>query len=82
MNKRGFGLLISLMLGVICFLLGLALAYPVQQVMVENMAQANCSATDLPYQTQALCTILDLFTPLIVGVLFGIAGFFIGGNLL
>jgi len=82
MNKSGTTFFIALMLGVVCFFLGLALASPLQQVMSENMANANCSATDLNYQQKSLCTMLDMFVPLLTGVLFGIAGYLVGGNLL
>ena len=83
MNKKGSTILISLMIGIICFLLGLALALPIKQVIDDSRAegQLNCT-TVTSYQDKANCYVVDMFLPLLVGTFFGIAGFFIGGRLI
>ena len=86
MNKRGQTLFVSLMLGVILFLLGLALAYPLNKITQDAMAQTNSTAgietalnctTATTYQEKANCTVVDLFNPLWIGTLFGLGGLLI-----
>lgn len=81
-NKRGqVNIFISLMLGIVFFILGIALASPFAQVTSTASTQMNCStATD--YQTKANCTSTDMLLPLLVGTILGIGGFFIGGRFL
>jgi hypothetical protein len=83
MNKRGQTILVALMLGIVCFWLGLTLAYPFSQVVQDARAegQLNCS-TVTEYQDKANCVVVDIMLPLFVGTIFGIAGFFIGGRFL
>jgi len=76
MNKGGFTVLISLMVAVVLFILGMALAPGTNDTVDGSMGSAlvNCSTTD-DMQTKAVCTQLDLFKPLLTGLLFGLAGF-------
>lgn len=81
LNKRGTSFFLVFMLGIVCFILGMALTYPIVQTVQDGQQQMNCStATD--YQTKANCTSVDMFIPLLIGTLFGLAGMLIGGKLL
>lgn len=78
LNKKGQVIFISLMLGIVMFLLGLALAHPLNQVVSTSMTQMNCTNSTATYQEKANCVAVDTFNPLLVGTLFGIAGIILG----
>jgi len=81
MNKKGFAIIISFMLGIVLFWLALVFAPAYKPVIVDAMSQANCSATDLTYQQQGFCTTLDAMLPFFIATIMGIAGIIIGGSL-
>jgi hypothetical protein len=71
-------IIIRLMLGIICFILALALAFPQVQVSESAKGQLNCStATD--YQTKSNCTMIDLTPFLIVGIILALGAFLLTG---
>jgi len=77
MNKKGFSIIYGLMLGVVVFILALALAPGLKQVVTEQMndIELNCSgATD--YQTRSVCTSMDMNNLYII-LLMGIGGILI-----
>lgn len=79
MNKRGNAIFFLLMMGVVFFLLGLALAPALKDVASEAMStpELNCSATDITDQDQATCTSIDVMQPIYTGIVFGLAGLLI-----
>lgn len=78
MNKKAQGsLLVILMLGMVFFLLGLALSYPLNQVTSDSRTQMNCSEVTA-YQDKANCVVVDMFNPLLVGTILGLAGMILG----
>jgi len=83
MNKNGFAGFYVLMLGIVCFVLGLALSPAVKEIITSDTVMGangmNCSAVDISNQDKAICTSLDLFIPLFSGVIFGLAGMLLGG---
>ena len=81
MNKKGFAILVSLMLAVVFFILGMALAPALKDTTQEAMDSymLNCSSTSITQTTQAVCTSIDMFLPLFVGLIFGVAGALVGG---
>lgn len=84
MNKQGSSMFLTLMLGIVCFVLGLALANPVQETVTESMLNLNCTSNymfndTVSNQDKAVCTQMDMFIPLTVGTIFGIAGILVGG---
>jgi len=84
MNKLAqFNYLLALMLGVLCFILGLALASPMTDVVSESMnnEMLNCTNSTVTGMQQAICTQLDIFPMILIGLLFGISGMLIGGFL-
>jgi len=76
-NKKGFILIYGLMLGVIVFLLALALSPSLKQVTEEQMNSPllNCSTTT-NQQLKAVCTSIDLQN-LFVALLIGVGGIII-----
>ena len=84
MNNSGFVPLVAFMLGILCLFLGLALANPLKVVVEESMTLTDdgsgldCSNSSISNQDKAVCTQIDLFVPLFTGLIFGIAGLFLG----
>ena len=82
MNKKAQGtILFALMLGVLFFLIGLALAPALNSIgsQASSSSELNCSATNITQQNKAVCTQIDMFQPLYVGLIFSLAGLIIGG---
>ena len=77
-NKRGqVTIFFLLMMGVVFFLLGLALAPGIVQTVDDSMSELNCSTTT-DDQTKAVCTSMDL-NKLYIGIIFGLAGLILVG---
>jgi ABC-type sugar transport system substrate-binding protein len=83
MNKRGTSFFLILMLAVIFFLLGLALASPLNAVVQESRTTAalNCTNSSIDSYKKGACVITDLYSPYFVGILFGIAGAILGARI-
>lgn len=81
MNKRGFAFLYAMMIGILLFFFGMAIAPALNDTAIEVMgeSQLNCSNPDLTTPYQVVCTQVDFFMPLFIGLVFGIAGFVISG---
>ena len=83
MNKLGQVAFVSLMVGVVCFVLGLALSPAVKDIITSSTVMGvdgmNCDAVDITNQDKAICTSLDFFVPLFTSVIFGISGMLLGG---
>lgn len=83
LNKKGSSIFISFMLGIVFFILGMALAPAIVQASAESMLDLNCTTNYLvndsvTNQNKAVCTQLDLFAPLFTGILFGLGGMLVG----
>ncbi len=80
-NKKGQAGIVSLMLGVVLIILGLALSFPVNQVVngdgVNGVDGLNCSNPEISNQNKAICYQTDTFPPLWTGVIFGLGGLLI-----
>jgi len=74
MNKRGTSIFFGLMIAIIFFLLGLALAPALKDVTGESMQSPllNCSSTTND-TFKAVCTSIDI-QQLFIGIIFGIGG--------
>ena len=72
-------LLVYFMIGILFFILGMALAYPLNSVMSENMNnnQLNCTNSTMSNQDKGVCRTLDVIPPVFVGVIFGLGGMLI-----
>lgn len=84
MNKKGFTFFYALMIGVVFFLLGMALTPALSQFIdySTNTLEFNCSNETLSQQNKAVCTQIDYMQFLFTGLMFGLAGFIIGGKAL
>lgn len=82
-NKKGSAAFVMLMLGIVFFVLGLALAPALKDVVTDSRSTAELNCTDpavlANQQSHAICTQIDIFQPLFIGLLFGLAGLLIGG---
>lgn len=79
-NKKGT-VLFLLMIGIIFFVLGLALTPALTEVSNESMstAELNCSSPSISEQDKANCTSIDILPFLYFGVMFGLAGLALAG---
>ena len=85
-NKRGATIFFILMMGVVFFLLGLALTPVLTEVTNEatNTGTINCTAgnntqTD---QAKAVCTSIDIQQFLFIATIFGLGGMLLAGAVL
>lgn len=78
LNKKATTAFFLLMMGIVFFLLGLALANPIKEVAGDSRTELNCTNTTISNQNKAVCTQFDLYQPVYVGLLFGLAGVLIG----
>ena len=81
MNKRGTSVFFLLMMGIVFFVLGLALTPALTEVTRESMSSSelNCSNTSISDQDKAVCSSIDIQPFLFMGTIFGLAGILIGG---
>lgn len=80
LNKKGFAFLYALMLGTLLFILGMALAPAIVEIVGEQMTSLSCSTATNDWIKSA-CVQIDLYAPVFVALIFGLAGTIIGGNL-
>jgi len=83
-NKKGSTLFVMLSLAMLFFVIGMALAKPIGEIIDDgtNNAQLNCTSPSITQQDKAVCTQLDIMQPLLVGTIFGLAGLIIGRTLI
>ena len=79
MNKKGSAIIVYLMIAIIFLVLAMEMADPLGETSGEAMndTQLNCSTTT-DDQTKAVCTQIDLYQPLYVGLIISLAGLLIG----
>lgn len=79
-GKKGTAIFFVLMMGIVFFVLGLAIAPAIQEVTWESTHNDyyNCSDSSISNQDKAVCTQTDAMMPLYVGIVFGLAGILIG----
>ncbi len=80
-NKAQSNVIFLLMIGIVLFVLGLALTPGATQVTNEAMdsPQLNCSNSTISDQNKAVCTSMDVMPPLYFGTLLGLAGMVLAG---
>lgn len=81
MNKKGqTTIFFILMIGIVCFLLGMALTPVIAETAweVSHTTELNCSSTSTTIQ-KSVCTQIDTFAPYYMGILFGLAGMVLAG---
>ncbi len=74
MNKKGIAVFIYFMMGVLFFVLGLALAPALTENSDEVREDLDCSNESISNQNKAICYQVDVISPVFIGVIFGIAG--------
>jgi len=78
MNRKGTLAFVYFMVGVLFFLLGLALTPVLNEVIhgdnVMGVNGLDCSNESISNQNKAVCYMLDSFSPLVIGLLFGFGG--------
>jgi len=82
MNKKGSSIFFLLMIGIVFFILGLALTPILTDATTEYSTTSilNCSnSSSLTDQDKAVCTSLDLQPFLFMGTIFGLAGLLLAG---
>jgi hypothetical protein len=81
MNKKGSTIFIIFMLGIVFFILGMALAPVLTNVTNEarGPSQLDCYNASISNQDKANCTSVDMLPPFFTGIVFGLAGILIGG---
>ena len=82
MNKRGTMALVYLMMGTLFFVIGLALADPLNDTVKgvlngEGEGNYQCD-NETSYQGKAQCTSIEIISPVFIGLIFGMAGIVIG----
>ena len=82
MNKRGQVGFYSLMVAICIFILALALAFPLNEVIqgdkVRGAEGYDCANESISKEYKALCTQTDLISPLFIAVILGIGGILLG----
>jgi len=73
-NKYGMVAIVYFMMGVLFFLLGLALAPSLVDTVGKVRTDINCTNSSISNQDKAVCYQVDTFPPLFVGLLFGFGG--------
>ena len=83
-NKRGVSIFFLLMVGVVFFLLGLALTPALVETSNEAMAtpELNCSNTSISDQDKAVCTSIDIQSFLFFGTIMGLGAMIMAGVVL
>ncbi len=73
-DKRGTSIFFALMIAVVLFVLGLALANPLKEITGEAMADTALDCANATNdQIRAVCTSIDI-QQLFIGIIFGIGG--------
>lgn len=78
-NKKGVAAFFYFMIGVLFFVLGMALAPALTKTTDESRStsQLNCSNNSISNQDKSVCYQLDAIPPVYVGIIFGFAGIII-----
>jgi len=75
MNKKAqVSIFVYFMIGILCFVLGMALAPSLTQVSHESYISMNCSNSTISNQDKANCYQIDTFPPFYIGIIFGLGG--------
>ena len=81
LNKKGAGLIITLMLATIFFFFGLAVAPALVEVVGEQMTALSCDTATNSF-TKGTCVLVDLMSPFFVGAIFALGGAVISAKIL
>lgn len=85
MNKKAQGnIIFLLMIGIVFFILGLALTPALTDATNEamNSSQLDCSNSSISDQNKAVCTSIDTQPFLFIATIFGLAGIILAGAII
>lgn len=75
-NKKGVAILVYFMIGILFFLLALALSGPLQEVVDSDNVMGtdglNCSNTTISDQDKANCMSVDVMPPIYIAIILGL----------
>ena len=74
MNNKGSAAFVYFMLGVIFFLLGLAIAPGLTETINESRDNLDCSNSSISNQDKSVCYQMDAVPALWIGIMFGLGG--------
>ena len=73
MNRKAqVTIFVYFMIGLIFFVLGMALAPALTQTSGEAQTELNCTSSSITNEEQAICYQMDVMPSLYIGVLFGL----------
>ena len=83
-NKRGQVVLVSLMIGIIVFMMAMIFINPITDVITEVRAadQLNCSSATITDGSKMTCLIVDLILPYFIVTILGLAATIITAKLI
>ena len=83
MNNKGQVALVSLMIGVFIFLLGMGFINPLKDVITEvrGVDQLDCSNSSISDGAKMTCLAVDLILPYFIIIIFAVAGAWISSKL-
>ncbi|MGA2130646.1 MAG: hypothetical protein ABSG05_03495 [Candidatus Pacearchaeota archaeon] len=76
MNNKGASIFVVFMFAMLLFAFGLAIASGLNSAVQSVRTTWGCTTnfTTMDYGNQVGCTVSDLYSPLFVAIIFGIAG--------
>jgi len=75
MNKKAqISIFVYFMIGVIFFVLGMALAPALTQTSNEAQTELDCTNSSISNENKAICYQVDVIPPFYIGILFGLSG--------
>ena len=85
MNKKGVAVLVSFMMGIVFFLLGLALAGVSTDIVSDDKVMGanglDCANESISNQDKANCRGTEILFPVYIAVIFGLAAMLVTGIL-
>lgn len=80
-SSKGSAVLVYFMIGVLFFVIGLAIAAPLTQVVTGDKVMGadglNCSNPNITNYYKGVCMSTDILPPIFIAVIFGLAGILI-----
>jgi len=82
MNLKGQAMLVGLMLGIMGFMAAMIFIDPLVDVIREARAsdQLDCSNASISDGTKSTCLLVDITLPAFIGVVIGLAGWYISAK--
>lgn len=84
LNNRGqaMGFFFLLMVGIVMFILGFALASPLVKSSAQAMTNLDCNNSSISTDQKVTCGVVDIIAPWVIGIIFGMGGLVLGSKLI